>query len=146
MLVYLDACCLQRPLDDRRQPRVNVEAEAVLTILGLVEAGELDLLSSEALEFEMSSIPDRNRQARGLEILALADRTIELSAEVEALAARFSKRGVKPLDAIHVASACLAKASYFCTCDDKPLKKAKKLSTLDTKVASPLQLVAEVAP
>jgi hypothetical protein len=34
MRVYLDACCLQRPLDDRSQPRVNVEAEAVLTILG----------------------------------------------------------------------------------------------------------------
>ncbi|HZU35939.1 MAG TPA: hypothetical protein VFA18_08525, partial [Gemmataceae bacterium] len=31
MRIYLDACSLQRPLDDRGQPRIHVEAEAVLT-------------------------------------------------------------------------------------------------------------------
>jgi len=49
MRIYLDACSLQRPLDDRTQPRINVEAEAILTILNLVESGDLELLSSEAL-------------------------------------------------------------------------------------------------
>ncbi|MBI3410260.1 MAG: hypothetical protein HY040_18120 [Planctomycetes bacterium] len=39
MRIYLDACSLQRPFDDRSQPRINVEAEAVLTILRLVESG-----------------------------------------------------------------------------------------------------------
>jgi len=51
MRVYLDACSLQRPLDDRSQPRINIEAEAVLTILRLVESGDLELLSSDALIF-----------------------------------------------------------------------------------------------
>ena len=40
MRIYLDACSRQRPLDDRSQPRVNVEAEAVLMVLGLVESGQ----------------------------------------------------------------------------------------------------------
>ena len=35
MRIYLDSCCLQRPLDDQTQPRIRIETEAVLTILAL---------------------------------------------------------------------------------------------------------------
>ena len=56
MRIYLDACSLQRPLDDRSQPRINIEAEAVLTILALVESGDVEMLSSEAREFENGRI------------------------------------------------------------------------------------------
>ncbi len=56
MIIYLDTCCLQRPLDDRSQARINIEAEAVLTILGLVEKDYLTLVSSEILDNEISRI------------------------------------------------------------------------------------------
>jgi hypothetical protein len=36
--------------------------------------------------------------------------------------------------------------NFFCTCDDKILKKAKRLKGLATQVVSPLQLIAEVTP
>ena len=61
MLIYLDTCCLQRPLDDRSQPMINIEAEAILTILGIIENNHITLVSSEALEYEISRIPDKNR-------------------------------------------------------------------------------------
>ena len=141
----MDACSLQRPLDDRAQPRINVEAEAVLTILSLVEAGELELLSSEVLQFEIAAIPNVQRQARAGEMLALAGEVVELTDEIEAQATTFVKAGIKPIDALHLASACRTKADYFCTCDDKLLKKSKKLQSLDTKVVSPLELIAEAA-
>jgi predicted nucleic acid-binding protein len=144
MRIYMDACSLQRPLDDRAQPRINVEAEAVLTILSLVEAGELELLSSEVLQFEIAAIPNVQRQARAGEMLALAGEVVELTDEIEAQAATFIKAGIKPMDALHLASAARTKANYFCTCDDKLLKKSKKLKSLDTKVVSPLELIAEV--
>ena len=57
-VVYLDCCSLQRPFDDKSQPRIAVEAEAVLVILALCESDHLKLLSSEALQFEISRIPD----------------------------------------------------------------------------------------
>ena len=41
MKVYLDNCCLQRPLDDKRQAGVQLEAEAVLAILTLYEAQKI---------------------------------------------------------------------------------------------------------
>ena len=74
MRVYLDACSLQRPLDDRSQPRINIEAEAVLTILRLVESGDLELLSSDALIFEVDRMPDVERQMRARDMLKLASK------------------------------------------------------------------------
>jgi hypothetical protein len=146
MRVYLDACSLQRPLDDRSQPRINVEAEAVLTILELVESGHLELWSSEPLQFEISRIPDADRKVSVGEILESASRTIELVDEIEAHAESLIKAGIHPMDALHLASACWAKADFFCTCDDKLLKKGKRLKSLAVAVVSPLQLVAEVTP
>ena len=66
----------------------------------------------------------------------------QLQAELKAKV----KAGIKPMDALHLASASWTNADYFCTCDDKLLKKSKKLKTLATKVVSLLQLIAEVAP
>ncbi len=146
MRIYLDACSLQRPMDDRSQPRVNIEAEAVLTILSLVEAGDLELLSSEALQIETAHIPDGLRRVRTHEILALASCVLEINDEIEALAKTFVELAIKPMDALHLASASLTKADYFCTCDDKLLRKCKKLKSLNTKAVSPLQLIAEVTP
>jgi predicted nucleic acid-binding protein len=51
---------------------------------------------------------------------------------------------MRPLDALHLASAVIAKADYFCTCDDRFLKRAKAVNTGQTKVVSPLELVTEV--
>ena len=145
MRVYLDACSLQRPLDDRSQPRINIEAEAVLTILRLVESGDLELLSSEALVFEVDRMTDVERQTRARDMLKLASETMELVDEIEAHADDLVHEGLRPLDALHVAFASRAKAEYFCTCDDRLLKKSKRLKTLATKVVSPLDLIAEIA-
>ena len=144
--VYMDACSLQRPFDDRSQPRVNVEAEAVLTILRLVESGSLELLSSDALDFEIGRMRDAGRQKNANEILKLASRKLDLIDEIETAAASFVEQKIRPLDALHLVFASWAKADYLCTCDDKLLKKGKRLTGLAVKVVSPLELIAEVAP
>ena len=144
MRVYLDCCSLQRPFDDRSQPRIAVEAEAVLVILALCESHQVGLISSETLLFEIGRIPDQTREEDALAILKLSKETVELTAEVEALARRLSASGLKPLDALHLASASTAKADYFCTCDDKFFGKAKTLGGLGTTVVSPTELVMEL--
>ena len=146
MRIYLDACSFQRPLDDRSRPRINIEAEAVLTILRLVGSGHLELLSSEVLRFEIGRIPNQYRKGQAVEMLKLATHVIDLNDEIETQAASFVDTGIKPLDALHLASASWAKADYFCTCDDKLLKKRNTLKDIATEVVSPLQLIAEVAP
>jgi predicted nucleic acid-binding protein len=133
-------------LDDRGQPRINVEAEAVLTILVLVQSGDLELLSSEVLEFEVENTPDVKRQGSVREMLKLARQVVQVTDETEAQADAFVKTGIKPIDALHLAAALETKADYFCTCDDQLLKKRKKLKTHETKIVSPLELIAEVTP
>lgn len=144
MRAYLDCCSLQRPFDDRSQPRIAVEAEAVLVILALCESGHLKLVSSAALLFEISRIPDQVRKDNALALLRMAGETVELTTEVEALARKLEVAGVKPLDALHLASAGVAKTDYFCTCDDKLLKKAGGLEGLGLMVISPTDLVMEL--
>jgi hypothetical protein len=97
MRVYLDACCLQRPLDDRSQPRDNLGPEAVLTILGMVENGDLELVSSQALEFEVERNPDSERRGAAKEILKLASETAGLVDVIETEAEVLVEAGFKPL-------------------------------------------------
>src|SRR5262245_5593655 len=144
MRVYFDACSLQRPLDDRSQPRVNLEAEAVLTLLRLVEDGQVVLVSSEALEYEVGRTPDPQRRAAVSETLKLAAHTLRLGDAVEADAAALIQSGVKPVDALHLAFASRGNVEYFCTCDDKLRKKALRLKSLKTTAVTPLELVMKV--
>jgi predicted nucleic acid-binding protein len=144
MRVYLDNCCLQRPLDDQTQPRIKVETEAVLAILSSTRAGDLVLLGSEALDFEISRIPDVQRRDEAKAVLALAAEHWEISDEAQSLAETLSKYGISAMDALHLALASVAKADYFTTCDDNLLKKARSVKDLACKVVSLLGLVAEV--
>ena len=72
MRIYLDNCCLQRPLDNQTHPRIRVETEAVLSVLAAVQAKEISLLSSEALLYEIGHIPDETRRTEVLAVLSLA--------------------------------------------------------------------------
>lgn len=144
MRIYLDSCCLQRPLDDQSQPRIRVETEAVLAILAFVQAGDPSLLGSEALEYEASRIPDEARRNEVMAVLMLASEHLEIDDEAEALARSLESRGVPSMDAVHLALAAKAEADFFCTCDDKLLRKCQTLSDLTCKVVSVLSLVLEV--
>jgi hypothetical protein len=50
MKPYLDGCCLNRPFDDQSQPRVRLEAEAVLSILKMADDRESEILGSDILD------------------------------------------------------------------------------------------------
>ncbi len=143
MRLYLDNCCLQRPFDDQSQPRIRVETEAVFAVLATVQAGEHVLLGSEALEYEVARIPVETRRSETFAVLALASERLLLTDTVEALALIYEQRGLSPMDAIHVATASIAKADYFCTCDDRLFQKARALPDLHCGIVTLLGLVPE---
>ena len=146
MKLYLDNCSLQRPLDSRTSTRIALEAEAVLGVLALFESGTIQLVSSEVLLFEIEKTPNRMRREYALEVLSKARTSVRLNARSEKRAGEFTALGMKPLDALHVASAEAAGADYFCTCDDRLLKKAKGVANLKTRVVSPVELIEELEP
>jgi len=144
MKVYLDMCSIQRPLDTKSQPRIAVEAEAILGVLTLCEAGQVELMTSDALVFEVERNPHPVRKEYALKVLAKATMFIPTNSQIEERARALQAEGIKPIDALHLASAVIAKAEYFCTCDDRFLKRAKAVDTGQTKVVSPLELITEV--
>ncbi len=144
MRIYLDNCCLQRPLDDQTHPRIRVETEAVFAVLAAVQAGEQILLGSEALEYEVMRIPDEVRRSEVLSVLALASERLQITDAVETLALQLEQQGLGAMDAIHLALASTTKADFFCTCDDQLYRKAVAIQDLSCKVITLLGLVLEV--
>ena len=144
MKIYLDNCSLQRPLDSKAQVRIALEAEAVLGILTMFETGKIELVSSEALRFEIGRNPNMTRQEYALEVLSQAQTFVMLTEAVEKRARQLDLLGLGPLDALHLASAEEAKADYLCTSDDRFLRRAKNIPDLETKVISPIELIKEL--
>ncbi len=121
-----------------------MEAEAILVVISLIESGDVELISSESLLFEVARNPNQTRREYVLEVLRKTREFVELNEEIEKRAREFLTFGIKALDALHLASAEQVKADYFCTCDDKFLKKAKSIKVLKTTAVSPIQLIDEI--
>jgi len=143
--VYLDMCSIQRPLDSQDDVRVVTEAQAVLGVLRLCESGQVTLVGSDALLFELEKNPHPIRKDYAAVVLSNAAAFTATDQRVEARARQFEATGMKPLDALHLASAVEAEADFFCTCDDRLLKRAREAETGRTRVVSPLELVTEVS-
>lgn len=144
MKIYLDLCAIQRPLDTSNQIRIVLESEAVLGIIAFSDIGQVELLSSEALlyEGEQSSLAVRKEHTSA--VLAKAKNVLNVTEKEKFRAAEIMKVGIKPLDALHIALAESGNADYFCTCDDKLLRNAKKIKSLALKVLNPVDLVQEI--
>lgn len=144
MKIYLDLCAIQRPLDTSNQVRIVLESEAVLGIIAFCDLGQAELLSSEALlyEGEESSLPVRKEHT--LSVLAKAKDILIVTEKETSRAAEIMQVGVRPLDALHIALAETGNADYFCTCDDKLLRNAKKVKNLAAQVVNPVDLIQEI--
>jgi predicted nucleic acid-binding protein len=143
--VYLDMCSIQRPLDSQDDVRVATEAQAVLGILRLCESGQVTLVGSDALRFELEKNPHPVRKDYAAAVLSNAAAFTPTDRQLEARARQLEATGIKALDALHLASAVEAEADFFCTCDDRLLKRAREADTGRRRVVSPLELVTEVA-
>lgn len=144
MKIYLDMCAIQRPLDKPSQVRIQLEAEAVLGLLPLCEAGVIELVSSDALVYENEQNPLPIRREYGYAVLAQAKGFINVTPGVKERASQFLQHGIKPLDALHLAMAEAGQVDYFCTCDDQLRRQAKHIEDLAVQVVSPIELIQEI--
>jgi predicted nucleic acid-binding protein len=145
MWVYLDMCCLKRPFDDQSNPRIRVEAEAVLALLA-AESGSLEFIRSAALSLENRQNPIILRASR---VDLWLDQKPAPPADLDALRARTAELmrcGVVGFDALHVASAELAGADAFVTCDDRLRKAADRCGQVRVRMLGVAEFAAEVLP
>jgi hypothetical protein len=144
VLLYLDMCALQRPHDDPTQVRVQLEAVAVLGLLEFCRAGGAGLASSDALAYEAGRNPHPVRRSHAEAVLVGAAARQPLTPAVEARADALVLAGLRPLDALHMASAEAVGADFLCTCDDQLLRRGRGLAAAPLRVVSPVELTTEL--
>ncbi|MEZ4702617.1 MAG: PIN domain-containing protein [Rhodothermales bacterium] len=139
-IIYLDNCALQRPLDNRDQLRIRIEAEAITAVLEAVESDKVELATSAALRAESSRSSQQNRRDFVQKILSLARHEAPKAETFMARIKVYGELGMAPFDAMHLASAVSMRADFFCSTDDRLLRKARMANTETTRVVTPLEL------
>jgi len=137
MLLYLDTCCLNRPFDNQTQPRVFLETEAVLAILGRITSGEWRLACSAVLLYEVSRIADQTRRQGIRNLLGYAEPAQPLTTGIELRAGQLCAAGFKQMDALHIASAEELKTDAFLSTDDRLVTRAQTVH-LSIPVSNPI--------
>ncbi len=139
MKIYLDNCTFNRPFDNQREIRIKIETEAKLYIQEKIKTGKLKLIWSYIIDFENSRNPFEERRISISHWKKFAVKDIEESENLLQNAEILAKIGLKPKDALHIASAIEAEAEYFLTTDDKVLNKATNIIKL--KILSPTDFI-----
>lgn len=145
MLLYLDACCLNRPFDDQVQLRVRLETEAVRTIVQLCQDGVHDWLGSDLLQMELEQTPDLERRQLTLDLLSCAGRMVAATKDDHDRALQLAAAGVHGLDAIHLAIAERMQCDLFLTTDDRLARRSERPTAppLNVRVVNPLDWIQE---
>lgn len=144
MRVYLDVCCLNRPFDDQRQSRVRMEAEAVALVYDMIDAGQIEQVSSQMAEIEIAAIRDVERRRRIRALLPAAKGRIRLNQKIFRRAEILIDLGFSTADSTHLAAAEASKADVFLTCDDQILRLGRRHEeSLYVLVRNPLQWIQE---
>jgi predicted nucleic acid-binding protein len=137
--IYLDMCCFNRPFDNQTQLLVRLQTEAKLFVQDTIRAGDHTLVWSAVLDLENAVNPESVRRDAIQAWKPLASVHVDMTPEVEALAEELAANGVKPMDALHVASAINADAEWFLTTDHGLLRKTKHEDRV--KVVDPVDFV-----
>jgi len=140
MNIYLDTSTLNRIFDDQSQPRIFLEASAMLLVFGLIEKRIISIVSSDVLVYENSRNPYAERQIFVTSVLRKARVIQTLNDSLAKRAQEIEVMGIKGLDALHLACAERLKADYFVTCDDRMIRKY----TGTTVVINPVKLTMQV--
>lgn len=118
------------------------EARVVEKLLERVNAGEMVLVASFVVEAENRFSTDASRRGRVRALVGLAGEYAEREGVILERAKILSEAGLAGRDALHLASAERARVDCFITCDDKLLRRARRIES-SIKVASPLELFEE---
>ena len=108
-------------------------------VLTAVRRGEVELISSQALENEVHRNSSRDRRLRAQTMLTLASNVVRIDDSLIQRAKELTNLGFGTFDALHVAAAEFAGADLLLTTDDRFVKLAGRESgRLKIQVRNPI--------
>lgn len=141
MRIYLDNCCYNRSFDEQTQLRVRLETVTKLAVQLLMATRVVEYVWSKALDYEISFNPFPKRQMSIMWWKDGAAEYVEATEEIIRRGEEIEQLGIKPKDALHLASAEKANCDMFLTTDKGILKKVQVLGRM--KVMNPIQFISE---
>lgn len=141
MRVYLDNCCYNRPFDDQAQLTVRLETVTKLAVQWMMATGVVEYAWSKALDYEISYNPFPKRRTSIQWWKSGAVAYVETTEEIIKRGEEIERLGVKPKDALHLASAEKGGCNVFLTTDRGILKKVSALGGM--KIMNPVQFITE---
>lgn len=142
MRIYLDNCCYNRPFDDQNQLKVRLETVTKLAVQMMMALGSVEYAWSKVLDYEISFNPCPKRKASIIWWKVGAAVYVEMTEEIIKRGESIETHGIKPKDALHLASAEKAGCDFFLTTDRGILKKFSTLGGM--KIMNPIQFITEV--
>jgi predicted nucleic acid-binding protein len=121
--IYLDTSAYNRPFDDQTQPKIFLEAQAVVIILQMIETELFKLVSSSVLEYDNSRNPYPIKQEAMNRSLKTAQLRQEVNEPIQQRAEQLEHNGLKAIDALHVACAEAVGSDWFITCDKRLINR-----------------------
>lgn len=127
--LYLDVCTLCRPFDDQNNMRIRLETDAYYLILNRIQNNLYNMMISTMHLKEIESIEDVREKIQIIHLLDVYGNEPKYNYEIARKRATelISKRfGIA--DSVHLAFAEQS-SDYLITCDDKFLKRIKRIKT-----------------
>ena len=118
---------------------MRLQTEAKLSVQNAIREGVFQLAWSAVIDLENGANPDMARREAIAKWRRFASVDLALTDRIEALANEYAGLGAKPMDALHVASAVEAGASYFLTTDKALLRKM--VAERRIRVVDPLDFI-----
>lgn len=140
MRIYIDTSALNRIFDDQTQPRIYLEATAMLIIFRFIESQNIEIVPSDISFFENGRNPYDDRKSFVNNMLIKGKESQPIDDNILVRAQEIEKTNIKGLDALHLACAERLSVDCFITCDDKIVKNYKGL----VMVKNPVDFVADI--
>ena len=140
----MDNCCYFRLADDQTQYRIAIEAQAVNAIIKLCEMGQVSIIGSDMLDFEMSLTKDdiKRNKMQGIYDGIVSER-LKKTDRIKERAKNLLTLGFREQDATHIAFAESGNVDVYLTTDDKLLKCAES-NDMTIEVKNPVNWIMEV--
>ncbi|MGI9175266.1 MAG: hypothetical protein ACR2GR_08110 [Rhodothermales bacterium] len=106
--------------------------------------GLLELVTSAAHEIENAQNPYPEPRTFATDVLSLTQHRVASGSDVAERTAAYAQEGLTRLDAFHLAAAVTSGAAFFCTTNDRLLRRGRTLNTDATAVVSPLDLLLQL--
>ncbi|MHB8335825.1 MAG: hypothetical protein ACYDEE_00210 [Ignavibacteriaceae bacterium] len=136
--LYLDVCTLCRPFDNQNNMRIRLETDAYYLILNGIQRNIYKMTISSMHIKEIESIEDIREKIQVVHLLDVYG--VEPNYDYEEARKRADELILKNFgiaDSVHLAFAEQS-ADYLITCDDKFLKRSKRIKT-KIEVINPIE-------